>query len=87
MTTAGEMLSRVKWYQVVLSVSDRPGGEVRGRVQARTPDLALRALMRAHGVSSARRASVWLLGRSGAPSTRVNVRCRLPVGNAVVRSS
>lgn len=83
MTTAGQLLSHVKWYQVVLAVGDRPGCEVRGRVQARTPDSALRALMRVHRVPFAQRASIWHLGHSGAPSTRVNVRCRIPV----VRSS
>ena len=87
MASTIEQFSSLKWYQVVFAVSDRPGCEVRGRVQAVTPDRALRAVMRSHGASFARSASIWLLGRAGAPSTRVNVRCRLSAGCSVVPSS
>jgi hypothetical protein len=74
----------VKWYQVALTVGTQPGRfDVRGRVQAKTPDAALRAVMRTNGVSFAHDASIWLLGRRGAPTTRVNVRCRLPVVRSV----
>ena len=66
---------RVKWYQVVLSVGR---SEVRGRVQAATVDAAARLLMRAQRLAFAESASIWLLGRSGAPSLRVGLRCRLP---------
>lgn len=86
MAPVAERLTCLKWYQVVFAVGDRPGCEVRGRVQAATPDRALRAVMRLHGAPFTRSASIWLLGRAGAPSTRVNVRCRLPAGRVVVRS-
>lgn len=66
---------RLKWYQVVLSVSQV---EVRGRVQAPTVDAAARLVMRLHGFAFADSASIWLLGRSGAPTLRTGVRCRLP---------
>jgi trimethylamine:corrinoid methyltransferase-like protein len=66
---------RMKWYQVVLSVSQV---EVRGRVQAASVDAAARSVMRSHGLAVADSASVWLLGRSGAPSLRTGLRCRLP---------
>lgn len=66
---------RTKWYQVVLSVGR---SEVRGRVQAASVDAAARLVMRAHGLVCAESASIWLLGRYGAPSLRVGLRCRLP---------
>ena len=87
MASTAEQFSSLKWYQVVFAVGDRPGGEVRGRVQAATPDQALRAMMRSHGVPFTRSASIWLLGHAGAPSTRVNVRCRLSAGCSVAPSS
>ena len=66
---------RLKWYQVVLSVGS---SEVRGRVQAVNVDAAARLVMCSHSLASADSASVWLLGRSGAPSVRTSLRCRLP---------
>ena len=67
--------SRVKWYQVVLSVGR---AEVRGRVQAASVDAAARLVMRAHGLACAESASIWRLGRCGAPFLRTGLRCRLP---------
>ena len=69
----------VKWYQVVLSDGSSTGPDLRARVQARNPDAALRVVMRTNHIAFAASASMWLLGRRGAPTTRVNVRCRLPV--------
>lgn len=66
---------RVKWYQVVLSVGRV---EVRGRVQAASVDAAARLVMRVHGLACADSASIWRLGRYGAPSLRTGLRCRLP---------
>jgi hypothetical protein len=56
---------------------------LRARVQARNPDAALRVVMRTNHIAFAASASIWLLGRRGAPTTRVNVRCRLPVVRSV----
>jgi len=39
-------------------------------------------VMRTNGVSFAHDSSIWLLGRGGAPTTWVNVRCRLPVARS-----
>lgn len=66
---------RVKWYQVVLSVGC---ADVRERVQAASVDAAVRAVMRSRGLACADSASIWLLGRSGAPTLRTALRCRLP---------
>ena len=66
---------RLKWYQVVLSVGS---SEVRGRVQAVNVDAAARLVMRSHSLANADSVSVWLLGRSGAPSVRTGLRCQLP---------
>ena len=68
----------LKWYQVVLSDGSRCGPDLRARVQAKTPDAALREVMRVQRIGFAASASIWLLGRSGAPATRTGVRCRLP---------
>ena len=75
MATPRVLCDRVKWYQVVLSVSQV---EVRGRVQAATVDAAARLVMRSHSLAFADSASIWLLGRSGAPALRSAVHCRLP---------
>jgi len=66
---------RVKWYQVVLSVGR---SEVRGRIQAATVDAAARLVMRSYGLACVDSASIWLLGRSGSPTLRTGLRCRLP---------
>jgi hypothetical protein len=66
---------RLKWYQVVLSVGR---SEVRGRVQAVNVDAAARLVMRSHGLACVDAASIWRLGRSGAPSLRTGLRCRVP---------
>ena len=63
-----------KWYQVVLSDGSSSGSDLRARVQARNPDAALRVVMRTNHIAFAASASIWLLGRRGAPTTRVNVR-------------
>ena len=84
MTTISVSCDRVRWYQVALTAGTQPGRfDVRGKVQATTPDTALRAVMRANSIAFASDASIWLLGRRGAPTKRFSVRCRLPV----VRSS
>jgi hypothetical protein len=75
MASSRVLRERTKWYQVVLSVGR---SEVRERVQAVGVDAAVRAVMRSHGLAVADSASIWLLGRSGAPSLRSGVRCRLP---------
>ena len=75
MAATGVSFGRVKWYQVVLSAGR---SEVRERVQAASVDAAARAVMRSHGLASADSASIWLLGRSGVPSVRAALRCRLP---------
>lgn len=69
----------LKWYRVVLSDGSPIGPDLRVRVQAKNPDGALREVMRVQRVSFAASASIWLLGRSGAPTVRSGVRCRLPV--------
>jgi hypothetical protein len=74
-STVGVSRDRVKWYQVVLSAGR---SEVRERVKASGVDAAARVVMRSHGLASAESASVWLLGRSGAPTLRIGLRCRLP---------
>lgn len=74
-TTPRVLWGRVKWYQVVLSVGR---SEVRGRVQAATVDAAARLVMCSHGLACADSASIWLLGRFGAPTLRTGLRCRLP---------
>lgn len=74
-TTAGVLCGRMKWYQVVLLVGR---SEVRDRVQATTVDGAVRLVMRSQGITCADSASIWLLGRSGAPTLRTAVCCRLP---------
>ena len=71
--------SDLKWYQVVLSDGSPSGPDLRARVQAKNPAAALREMMREQHVSFAASASIWLLGRSGAPTVRSDVRCRLPV--------
>lgn len=75
MASSRVLRDRAKWYQVVLSVGR---SEVRERVQAVGVDAAVRAVMRSHGLACADSASIWLLGRSGAPSLRAGLRCRLP---------
>lgn len=72
---------RLKWYQVVLLVGQ---SEVRGRVQTVNVDAAARLVMRSHSLACADSASIWLLGRSGAPSLRTGLRCRLPRAVACV---
>ena len=66
------------WYQVVVSSGSRIGPDLRARVQASSVDAALRQVMRLNRIAFAPDASIWLLGRSGAPARRVHVRCRLP---------
>jgi hypothetical protein len=68
-----------KWYQVVLSDGSSIGPDLRARVQASNPDAALRVVMRTNNMAFAVSASIWLLGRRGAPTQRFNVRCRIPV--------
>jgi hypothetical protein len=75
MATTRVVSDRVKWYQVVLLLSQV---EVRSRVQAATVDVAARLVMHSHGFTFVDSASIWLLGRSGAPTLRCGVRCRLP---------
>lgn len=67
-----------KWYQVVLSDGSSIGPDLRARVQASNPDAALRVVMQTNNMTFAASASMWLLGRSGAPTQRFNVQCRLP---------
>lgn len=74
MASTGVLRERAKWYQVVLSAGRF---EVRERVKAVGVDAAVRAVMRSHGLAVADSASIWLLGRAGAPSQRAGVRCRL----------
>jgi hypothetical protein len=70
------LCDRVKWYQVVLAVSQV---EVRGRVQAACVDAAVCLVMRSHSLAFADSASIWLLANaSRAPVLRSGVRCRLP---------
>jgi hypothetical protein len=75
MASTAVLRDRVKWYQVVLSAGR---SEVRERVKAAGVDAAVRSVMRSHGLACADSASIWLLGRSGAPSLRTGLRCRLP---------
>lgn len=75
MATTGVLRDRLKWYQVVLSAGR---SEVRERVKVAGVDAAVRAVMRSHGLAVADSASIWLLGRSGAPTLRTGLRCRLP---------
>ena len=75
MASMSVLRDRAKWYQVVLSAGR---SEVRERVQAVGVDAAVRAVMRSHGLAVADSASIWLLGRAGAPSLRSGVRCCLP---------
>ena len=75
MATTGLSRDRLKWYQVVLSVGR---SEVRERVKAAGVDAAVRSVMRSHSLAVAESASIWLLGRQGAPSLRSGPRCCLP---------
>jgi hypothetical protein len=69
----------MKWYQVVFAPDARPGCEdIRQRVQAESPERALRVVMREHRVAFAYGAFIWRLGRKGAPVVRPSFSCRLP---------
>ncbi len=68
----------LKWYRVVISDGLPIGPDLRARVPAKNPDAALREVMRAQRIGYAVSASIWLLSRSGAPTLRTGVRCRLP---------
>jgi len=74
--------SSLHWYQVVIA-DGTSGPDLRARVQAATPDAALRDVMRVQRFRCATvSASIWLLGdcvRVGAPVCRQNVRVLLRV--------
>jgi len=78
MVAASRVLSDLKWYRVVVSDGSPIGPDLRARVQAKNPDAALREVMRVQRIGFVASASIWLLGRSGAPTLRTGVRCRLP---------
>ncbi len=62
------------WYQVVVVLGCL---EYRQREYAISPSAAVRAVMQKNRLSLIDAASVWLLGRSGAPVVRGPMRCRL----------
>lgn len=79
--------SSLHWYQVVLT-DGMSGPDLRARVQAATPDAALRHVMRVYCLSYAVSASIWRLGdrgRVGAPVVRHDVCVRLPRQPEVTR--
>jgi hypothetical protein len=76
--TTPVLCGRLKWYRVVLSDGSPIGPDLQARVQAKKPDAALQEMMRMQRIGFAASASIWLLGRSGAPTLRSDVRCRLP---------
>ncbi len=77
MVATPRVSSDLKWYRVVIS-DGTIGPDLRARVAAKNPDAALREVMRVQRIGYAASASIWLLGRSGAPTLRSGVRCRLP---------
>jgi hypothetical protein len=79
MVATPEVSIDLKWYRVVVSDGSPNVPDLRVSVQAKNPDAALREVMRVQRVSFAASASIWLLGRAGAPTVRSGVCCRLPV--------